>query len=200
MSSRGSTSGRVSRVVTTRKAGRPLFALFCVALLLASCTTALPAPTPASSATSGVPLPTATGTPATLGALFDPPPPAPGYQWTRNGVGVSFSELSTAAGSEHCDSQSATFLRIGWPLGTVANSRLDSRQYIRDPQGVIIGQPFRQRLDRHATLPTEARPTGYRYGTVELHLSPRDQDEFIYVIGPAGAERWPRSDPMTLCF
>lgn len=132
--------------------------------------------------------------------MFDPPPPAPGYQWTRNGAAVSFSELTTAAGSEHCDSQSATFLRIGWPLGTLAASRLESRQYIRDPQGVIRGKPFRQRLDLRATLPNDARPTGYRYSTAEIHLSPSDQDAYIYVVSPIGAERWPRSDPMTLCF
>ena len=36
--------------------------------------------------------------------------------------------------------------------------------------------------------------------TVEIHLSPSDQDEYIYVVGPIGAERWPRSDLMTLRF
>jgi hypothetical protein len=118
----------------------------------------------------------------------------------RNGVAVAFSELSTAAGSEQCGSQSATFLRIGWPPGTVAASRSESRQYIRDPQGIVTGSSFRQRLDLHATLPNDAHATGYRYGTVEIHLSPSDQDESIYLVGPVGAERWPRSDPMTLCF
>lgn len=131
--------------------------------------------------------------------MFDPPPPGHGYQWTRNGVPVPSAELTTAAGAEHCGFASATFVRIGWPLGTLSTNRLDSRQYIRDPQGVITGT-FRQRLDLHATLPSDARTTGYRYGTVEIHLSPSDQDEYIYVVGPIGAERWPRSEPMTLCF
>jgi hypothetical protein len=76
-------------------------------------------------------------------------------------------------------------VRIGWPLGTISTSRLDSRQYIRDPQGVITGKPLRQRLDLHATLPSDARTTGYRYSTVEIHLSPSDQDEYIYVVGPS---------------
>jgi hypothetical protein len=163
---------------------RILAAAVCAALLAVSCTSTV---APLSS-------------PAALGSMFDPPPPAPGYQWTRNGVPVAFSELSTAAGSEHCGFASATFVRIGWPLGTISTNRLDSRQYIRDPQGVITGKPFRQRLDLHVTLPDNVQPTGYRFGTAEIHLSPLDQDEYIYVVSALGAERWPRSEPMTLCF
>jgi len=40
---------------------------------------------------------------------------------------------------------------------------------------------------------------GYRYGAIELYLNPSDQDEAIYVVSPTDVERWPRSDPMTLC-
>ena len=43
------------------------------------------------------------------------------------------------------------------------------------------------------------RSMGYRYGAIELYLSPSDQDETIYVVSPTDVERWPRSDPMTLC-
>jgi hypothetical protein len=174
----------------------------CAALLTVSCaSTAVPSPAPSAipsrTTTTGSPQ---AGTPAALGSIFDPPPPAPGYQWTRNGAAVAFPELSTAAGSEHCGMQSATLMRIGWPLGTVSTNRLDSRQYIRDPQGVITGKPLRQRLELNATVPSDGRDTGYRYAAIAIHLSPSDQDEFIYLVGPAGAERWPRSDPMTLCF
>lgn len=42
-------------------------------------------------------------------------------------------------------------------------------------------------------------PTGYTYDSIQVYLSPTDQDEAIYVVGPFGSERWPRSDPMTLC-
>lgn len=140
-----------------------------------------------------------TDQPPALGSLFDPPPPYPGYQWTRNGVPISNYELTTAAGPEHCGLQSATFLTIGWPPGTVSTSAAQARLYIRDPRGVITERPYRQRLDLHAMLPSDARPTGYRYGPLEIYLSPSDQDEAIYVVGPSGAERWPRSDPMTLC-
>jgi len=47
--------------------------------------------------------------------------------------------------------------------------------------------------------PTDARPTGYTFRSIQIYLSPTDQDDAIYLVGPTGAERWPRSDPMTLC-
>jgi hypothetical protein len=46
--------------------------------------------------------------------------------------------------------------------------------------------------------PTPGRPaTGH--GAIEIFVSPSEQDRAIYVVGAGGAERWPRSDPMTLC-
>ena len=133
-----------------------------------------------------------------MAAAFDPPPSYPGYEWTRNGHPVTPEELVTAAGPAHCGAQSATYLTIGWPLGTVSTTSAEARLYIRDPNGVV-SPSYRQLLGLHATLPSDARPTGYSYGSIKLYLSPSDQDQAIYMIGPAGAERWPRSDPMALC-
>ncbi len=135
---------------------------------------------------------------ASVAVAFDPPPSYPGYPWMRQGRPVSPKELVTAAGPAHCGWQSATYLTIGWPLGTVSTTAAQARLYIRDPSGVVSSS-YRQGLVLHTTLPSDARPTGYSYGSLELYLSPLDQDEAIYVVGPGGAERWPRSDPMTLC-
>jgi hypothetical protein len=135
---------------------------------------------------------------ASVGVAFDPPPSYPGYQWTRHGHPVSPDELVTAAGPAHCGWQSATYLTMGWPLGTVSTTAAQARLYIRDPNGVVSSF-YRQLLVIHATLPSDAQPTGYSYGSIEVYLSPSDQDQAIYVVGPGGAERWPRSDPMNLC-
>ena len=70
--------------------------------------------------------------------------------------------------------------------------------YARDPDNVL-GRDLRSRLVLHSTLPADARSTGYRIGPIELFLSPRDEDDAIYVVAPSGAERWPRVDPMQLC-
>lgn len=136
--------------------------------------------------------------PASIAALFDRTPEFPGYPWTRDGKPMDSRELSTIAGPAHCSWQTATMLQIGWPPGTVAQSGAQLRMYIRDPRGVMRGD-FQQRLVLGARLPSDARPTGYRYGGAEIYLSPSDQDEAIYLVGPDGAERWPRSDPLTLC-
>lgn len=138
--------------------------------------------------------------PSALGAFFDSAPEYPGYQWTRHGRhAVRGFELTTAAGPGHCELQSATFLTIGWPLGTVSRTSAEARQFIRDPRGVVRPGNLQHELDLHATLPSDARPSGYRYADLEIYFSPSDQDSAVYVVGQAGAERWPRSDPMTLC-
>ena len=133
-----------------------------------------------------------------LGAVFDATPPYPGYTWTRDGRPVKPEELGTIAGPGHCGWESATFLTIGWPLGTLSASSAQARQYIRDPRGVTPGS-LRGRLDLNAKLPGDARATGYTYNSVQIYLSAADQDEAIYIVGSGATERWPRSEPMTLC-
>jgi len=134
---------------------------------------------------------------STVASAFDPPPPHP-YTWSREGRAVSGFELTTFSGPDHCGWQSATFLIMGWPVGTVSRTIADARQYIRDPRGAVKTS-LRDRLDLRATLPADARPTGYRHGSIELYLSPSNQNDGIYVVGPGGAERWPRDDPPTGC-
>jgi hypothetical protein len=136
--------------------------------------------------------------PFSVGVAFDNPPAYPGYQWTRNGQAVPAAELEASAGPNHCDWQSATILTIGWPLGTSAQNAGHSRYYIRDPKGVI-GGTYQQRLVKDAQLPATAKPSGYKLGSIELYLSPSDQDEAIYLVTPSGSERWPRADPTFGC-
>lgn len=153
---------------------------------------AKPVPTLASTS----PLPAGSG--AKPASIFDSTPEYPGYVWTRNGQPVTPEELGTVAAPGHCGWQSATFLSIGWPPGTHSRSAAEARQYIRDPKGVTR-TTFRDRLDLQATLPRDALATGYVHDGIEIYLSPSDQDEAIYVVGSRTVERWPRSDPMTLC-
>jgi hypothetical protein len=135
---------------------------------------------------------------SSVSAAFDNPPSYPGYQWTRNGKPAASEELGTAAGPNHCDWQSATILTIGWPLGTVSADTGHARTYIRDPKGVM-GGTYRQNFVTHAKLPTAARPTGYKLGSIELYLNPGDQDEAVYLVAPSGTERWPRANPFYAC-
>jgi hypothetical protein len=54
-------------------------------------------------------------------------------------------------------------------------------------------------LDLHARLPTDAKPTGLSYRGLQIYVSHEDVDRAVYVVGGGITERWPRSDPMTLC-
>jgi hypothetical protein len=135
---------------------------------------------------------------ATVASAFDAPPAYPGYRWARDGREVGEFELTSIAGPAHCGWQSATVLFLAWPIGTIATSGDQTRQYLRDPQGVFRGT-FRDRLDKHATLPGDATATGYRLGEIELFLAPVGAEDAIYLVGPGATERWPRADPMILC-
>ncbi len=135
---------------------------------------------------------------SSVGAAFDSTPSYPGYQWKRHGQPVTPEELGASAGASHCNSQSATILTIGWPLGTISSNAGQARFYIRDPRGVMGGS-YQKTLVKHAQVPADARPTGYRLGSIELYLSPSDQDQAVYLVAPSGTERWPRADPLPLC-
>lgn len=141
---------------------------------------------------------TAGPNPFSVGVAFDNPPPYPGYQWTRAGRPVPAEELETSGGPNHCDWQSATILHIGWPVGTVSKNAGQTRVYIRDPKAVM-GGTYKDRLVKDAQLPATARSTGYKLGSIDLYLSPADQDEAVYLVAPSGAERWPRADPFYAC-
>ncbi len=177
---------------------RVLAVVSMVGSLMVGCTaTALPEPSAQASATVAT-----RSSPAALfgnlSSVFDATPAYRGYQWTRDGLQVRPEEMSTFAGPVHCGWQAATFLGIGWPPGTRSVSSAELRQYIRDARGVVRSS-LRDRLALGVPLPSDARATGYRYGSIEIFLSPTDQDDAIYVVGPSAVERWPRSDPMTAC-
>ncbi len=110
---------------------------------------------------------------------------------------VPLSEIVAAAGPEHCAWQSATVLTLGWPLGTRPPTAAGARQYIRDPRHVLASRL--PALELEATLPADASQTGYAYGPVRLYLASSDQDEAVYLVLGDSIERWPHSDPMTLC-
>jgi hypothetical protein len=135
----------------------------------------------------------------TVGSYFDHPPAWPGKPWMKQGRTIDKLELEAAAGPSHCGWDSATFLNLGWPLGTIAADAGQDRLYVRDPGRTIQGATLLGSWEHDPALPADAKDTGYRYGAIKLYLAYSDQDYFAYLLAPADSERWPRSDPMTLC-
>jgi hypothetical protein len=127
---------------------------------------------------------------------FDHPSAYPGEPWFDGGRQLPSSVIDAAAGPAQCGLQSVTFLTLGWPLGTHAQFSTEARQYVRDPRNVV---GFRSRLDVHSKLPPDARSTGFRDGEAELYTAPSDVDRAVYIVVGNTVERWPRSDPMTVC-
>lgn len=154
--------------------------------LLAGCGTATPPPSPAPSPST-----------KTVADYFSPPRAYPGPTWTKDGRSVGSEELNTIAGPDHCDWQSAVMMHLGWPLGTVSKTADDSRQFIRDPDGVIDTK-LRDKLGTGVALPADAKDTSYRHGELELWLSPSEPDAAYLRVGES-VEHWPRADPLVAC-
>lgn len=134
---------------------------------------------------------------ATVADYFSPPQPYPGPRWTKDGRPVDGQELNSIAGPDHCGWQGAALMHLGWPLGTVSHTSAESRQFIRDPDGVI-DQGLRDKLAIAIDLPPDAQDTGYRNGELELWLSPSEPDAGYLRVGE-DVERWPRADPVRAC-
>ena len=132
-----------------------------------------------------------------VAAAFDNPPQWPGYTWSRNGQQASQEEIASAAGSSHCNWKSATFLSIGWPLGSRPIRAQDARLFIRDPHGVV-SRTYQQQWLKQAALPADAYDTGFRLDAIALYLSSSDPDG-AYLKAPAGTERWPFASGFQAC-
>jgi hypothetical protein len=135
----------------------------------------------------------------TVGSYFDRPPAYPGKPWTKDGRSVDSAELDAGAGPSHCGWDSVTMLNVGWPLGTRSSSADQDRQYVRDPSRTLRTSSLMGTWTRNPTLPADASDTGYRYGALKLYLAASDENSYAYLLAPADSERWPRSDPLTLC-
>ena len=120
----------------------------------------------------------------------------PGRPWTGPaGEDVPPSVLSASDGPGHCGWNLATFLHVGWPLGTPARNVGESRTYVRDPEGVLSLRPeIASGFSADVRLPADAVATGYRSGGLELWLSASESDWWAYVKSPVGTERWPRAE------
>lgn len=108
--------------------------------------------------------------------------------WTDvSGQRVPASVISSYQGAEHCDWQDITFLQLGE----------DPRQpgYVRDPSGELDNL-LTGVLDRDATVPKDARDTGYRRDGRQLWLT--DDAAYLVKVGQADdVEKWPRAkDPI----
>jgi hypothetical protein len=106
-------------------------------------------------------------------------------------------------GSDHCGWERVSFVEMSWPPGFVPTSQPLSRQFARDPDGVLRDPlqavQTRGAFDGDATLPDDARETGLHNDQAQIWVAESDPDA-IYVRRSDGtAERWPRVEPLALC-
>jgi hypothetical protein len=112
--------------------------------------------------------------------------------WCKEGVECSGSDFERAgvpyehSGSAHCAWQSETF--IAYRRG----------QFLQDEDNGLASQGG-VRYEGDASLPSDARYTGWHSGQRQLWLSPSDREENglylnIYVVTSVAVQRWPRLD------
>ncbi len=157
------------------------------------------APLPTASRNAGSPAAAQCDSNVKPADIFDHPPAYPGYSWCYKGHPVGWQVVTSSAGPTHCGWETATLLTIGWPPGTYSATATHARQYVRDPLAVTHTTSLRSSLELQVPLPVDATATGLRFRGVEIYVSPSAGDNAVYVAGGGIAERWPRSDPMTLC-
>lgn len=112
--------------------------------------------------------------------------------WTdASSARVPVTTVLSYAGPEHCDWQDVTFLRLGEdPRGT-ARDRVE--EYVRDTTGELA-RSLDGTFSDEATLPAEARDTGWRHDGRELWLVPdRSAAYLVSLDDHADVERWPAS-------
>ncbi|MFI6335646.1 hypothetical protein [Streptomyces sp. NPDC050535] len=110
--------------------------------------------------------------------------------WTDRGDHrVPTTVLSSYAGAEHCDWESAHFLGMGRDE--------DLRQYARDPRGVLGTELLTAEYDGDARMPADAHDTGYRLDDWELWLP--DDKATAYIRTSDGVEAWPATEDWVAC-
>lgn len=91
--------------------------------------------------------------------------------------------ITSRRGPAHCDWESVTFLR------------LEQRQYVSDPRGVLDGVEFVIPFDDDVELPADATDTGYRRDGRQLWISA--DGSIAYLVAGNRVEAWPSSiDPV----
>lgn len=112
--------------------------------------------------------------------------------WTDSaGSRVPVSEVISFQGSEHCDWQDITFVRLGEdPQGI---NRDEVQEYVRDRHGELADILNGEFSDR-ARLPDDARDTGWHHDGRELWLVPDKSAAYLVSLDDqTDVERWPAS-------
>ncbi len=139
----------------------------------------------------------AAGTSNVEGIWYDPDgAPAP-----DGSPGAEGTVLVVFPGADHCQWGSASFMHVGWPIGTISNDLGGWRQYVRDPDGLFDDGALHAGYLSDAELPADAADTGYHRGPWQLWVSPSEAEDVIYVVNDETGvvERWGRSTQPILC-
>ena len=126
--------------------------------------------------------------------------PYPGNTWygPDGPIPAESGIINVIQGPEHCAWDSAALLHVGWPIEHDAADASESRQFVRDPQGVLPQDSLMSKFDDSAILFGGAEYTGYRTDFIELWLFPQD-DTGAFLMFADHVEWWPRAEEPIAC-
>lgn len=101
--------------------------------------------------------------------------------------------INTVRGPQHCGWESAVLLHLAVPVGEVATSPADHRQYVRDPGHVLPQERIHGDFEPVVELPADAEVTGLHNGDIELWVAPSTLDVEVYLGRDGSFEAWPRA-------
>jgi hypothetical protein len=104
--------------------------------------------------------------------------------------------LRVSLGPSRCGWAAVVLMDVAWPPGSRSPTG-ETRQFVRDPYGKV-SSALAGRFESVATLPGDARDTGFHHGIWRLSFADSDPGD-AYVVGPSKTERWPLQSPPLSC-
>jgi hypothetical protein len=95
----------------------------------------------------------------------------------------------TRQGKDACGGDRVADILMGTPLGKPHDDS-PARIYVKDPTNVFNDEETSGAYDSAASLPDDARDSGFRQSGMELWIVPND-DRFIYLVHEDMVERGP---------
>jgi hypothetical protein len=107
-------------------------------------------------------------------------------------------------GPTHCGWGRLVFLVISWPLGKEVPGAFMSDQHTRmfvrlSTTGDLPASDFTSKFDGSATLPPNARDTGYHRNGWRLWVVDKAIDRAVWLVNDDTVERWPAAKQIIAC-
>lgn len=108
-----------------------------------------------------------------------------------HGPGGPTSLVSSSRGAEHCGWESMRIIGVHESILRPGVEAKVTYTFVHDPRHILRESSTAGHFERDALMPDDAVDTGYHSGDQQLWVSPSEDVDAIYLVGPKRVERWP---------